>query len=540
MNNNLEEVLNKEEPLKNPDRREFVRQLLEYAGLTTLAVTASSFGISGEAEAQTSQKAFLYDVNLSSFGAWRDKTYDRRKVDEERQRILALLNPQWKRFLKSDSSRMRHTFYLDVKTIAQHADRIVAAVKQSGIKGAYKKQKPVNFDPNKTAGIFANVLVDRDIGTTVREISTAYTPKNVQTTTSTLMTEVYHGRYPKPGELAPFQVRFLKFALRTGMKEGIDYYRYILQPGQTFHSLISTYTQGNYSKNFDAVLKFNSIKSAEVSSLSSGTTIFLPREIYKDLLQPNVVEEKAPGKYVFVPTPRPADSTETPAEAAEREAAKSVSIPELRESANSYIDDVIGQNLIVLARTEMPAVLTESFNIRNWRQRKFYGDDGNLKKLAQAYGRGILSYLQTHPYVTKVITDNGHGQSDPGAADNPKNPTVHEGDFTGKIQKYLSEFLRSERDKLRMKFEVLPLNYTGGGRQRARLEWYVEEANRINKTVNGKDDSVYVSIHINSARSDFEPPPQVRVHGRGRQPKSRELGVDMLSFAVPFYQNHFR
>ena len=516
------------------------RDFLKIAGIVSggAAIGLNPFADS-EAEAQAFRnKALLYDIRLSSLPMYADRAFDRRKVADERRRLLALLNPRLRPFLKLDDTKTRHNFYLDIKTIAQHADRIVAGTRQSGINGTYKQQKPVNYNPNRTQGIFANVLVDRDIGTTVRELSTAYTPRDVQATTSALVQEVYRGRLPRSGDLARFQVRFLKFALRTGMKEGIDYFAYTLQPRQTLNNFISTYTQGDYGKNTDAVLKFNSIEPYEINSLSAGTMILVPSEIHKNPLQPTVVAEKTPGKYVIVPAPKPKDPVETSAETAEREAVKTESIPEIGESANSYIDDVIAQNLMVLGQTEMPAVLTEAFNMKNNAQINFYRNDGNLRRLAESYGRGILGYLRANPHVTKVITDNGHGQGDPGAPN--QNNTLYEGDFTGKMQNYLSEFLKKERASAGRKFEVLPLDYTGGGGQLARLNWYVNQANRINNIVNGNDDSIYVSIHINSARASFEPPPEVRIHGRGSQPKSTELGAHILSFAVPWYQSNFK
>ncbi len=527
--------------IENPGRREFLRT----GGLAAAGIAAgiNPFADS-EVEAQGSRdRALLYDISLSSFGAQRDKKSDKRRLDTERQRILDKLDSKWEKFLKVASSRVRHRFYLDVNTIAQHADRIVADVRQKGITGAYKQQQAVYFNPNLTSGVYANVLIDRDIGTTVREISTAYTPQDVQATTTALITGTYKGKLPKAGDLAQFPIRFLKFASRAGMKEGTDYHAYKLQPGQTFHNLISTYTQGDYSKNVDAVLKFNSIKRTEMNSLSAGTSIYVPREIYRNPLQPIVAEEKVPGKYVTVPAPRlivPAETPEESAERVEREKEKRDKIPELGASVNSYLDDVIAQNLMVLGQSEMPSVLTEAFNMRNEKQITFYSNDRNLNRLAEAYGKGIISYLQANPHVTKVITDNGHGEGDPGAPNRDKNPTLYEGHFTQKIWTHLSEFLRSEQQRLGMKFEVFPLDYKGGGRQRERLNWYVEQANRINKTVNGKDDSIYVSIHINSARGDFEPPPEVRVHGKGPQPKSTELGAHILAQAVPFYQNSFK
>src|SRR3989344_620079 len=140
-----------------------------------------------EAEAQAFRnKALLYDIRLSSLPMYADRAFDRRKVADERRRLLALLNPRLRPFLKLDGTKTRHNFYLDIKTIAQHADRIVAGTRQSGINGTYKQQKPVNYNPNRTRGIFANVLIDRDIGTTVRELSNAYTPRDVQATTSAL------------------------------------------------------------------------------------------------------------------------------------------------------------------------------------------------------------------------------------------------------------------------------------------------------------------------------------------------------------------
>ena len=441
-------------------------------------------------EAQESRdRALLYDISLSSFGAQRDRKSDTRRVNEERRRILDKLDARWNPFLKVASSRVRHRFYLDVNTIAQHADRIVADVRQKGITDAYKQQQAVYFNPNSAQGVYANVFIDKDIGTTVREISTAHTPREVQATTTALITGTYRGNPPKTGDLAKFPVRFLKFASRAGMKEGTDYQAYVLQSGQTFHNLISTYTQGDYSKNVDAILKFNSMKRSEIGSLSAGTSIYIPREIYRNPLQPTVTEEKAPGKYVTVPAPRPIVPAERPEESrdrAEREREKKEKIPELGASVNSYLDDVIAQNLMVLGQSEMPSVLTEAFNMRSERQIAFYNNDRNLNRLAEAYGKGIINYLKANPHVTKVITDNGHGNGDPGAPN--QNKTLYEGDFTGKIWKHLSEFLISERQRLGIKFEVFPLNYEGGGKQRARLNWYVEEANRINKTVNGKDD----------------------------------------------------
>ena len=186
----------------------------------------------------------------------------------------------------------------------------------------------------------------------------------------------------------------------------------------------------------------------------------------------------------------------------------------------------------------MPATLMEAFNIRNAKQRKFYGNDSNLRGLVRAYGKGILSYLEANPHATNIIFDNGHGKGDMGAPDDTRNPTVYEGNFTRKIFESLRDFLREEqRGK---NFRIFPLDYNGGGGQKERLRWYVDEANRINQAVNGKDNSVYVSIHVNSARPDFEPPPEARVHGRGPQPKSTELGAHILSYAVPFYETNFK
>ena len=522
------------------------REVLGWVGNIAVGTAASSLLSAGETEAQGTnrERAFLYDIFVSSFDAFKDKAYDARKVNGERQRILAMINPGLKPFLKVDSSKVKHRFYLDVDTIAGHADTIAAELNKTGAaKGAYKQQRRVYFNPNSTSGVFANVLVDTDIGTAVRELSTAYTPSDIQATTTALVKEVYNGRYPRKGELVRFPVRFLKLALSTGMKEGVDYHEFKLNPGQTFHNLISTYTQGDYAKNVAAVLKFNSINPNEIGSLSAGTAILVPREIYKNPLNPIITEEKSPGKYAIVPEPKPKDPSGAPPgiakqEADERDDAIKGKIPELAGSASQYIDDVIAQNLMVLGQTKMPAVLTEAFNMKNNDQLNFYKRDANINVLAESYGRGIIQYIRANPHVTKVITDNGHGKGDPGAPS--QDGTLSEGDFTGKIWKHLSEFLRSERQRLGMKFEVFPLNYEGDGKQRARLSWYVDQANRINNEINGKDDSIYIPIHVNSARPNFEPPPQARVHGKGPQPKSTELGAHILSFAVPWYQANFR
>src|SRR3989338_7814198 len=172
--------------MENPGRRDFFRIM----GLAAVGVaTGINPFADSEVEAQGSRdRALLYDISLSSFGAQRDRKSDTRRVNEERRRILDKLDARWNPFLKVASSRVRHRFYLDVNTIAQHADRIVADVRQKDITDAYKQQQSIYFNPNSAQGVYANVFIDRDIGTTVREISTAHTPQEVQATTTAFVT----------------------------------------------------------------------------------------------------------------------------------------------------------------------------------------------------------------------------------------------------------------------------------------------------------------------------------------------------------------
>ena len=522
-------------------RRDFLRAgAVAATGLAGLLMPGSLDAFSPPSTTQTqglTQRAFLYDVNLATFGAWNDKRADEKRMSGERKRILSLLNPKLKPFLKLENTGTRHRFYLDLNTIAGHADRIVAEVKKNGL-SAFKRQGLVYFNPNSTSGRFANILIDDNLKATIRELSTAYTKKDIGATEDFLTEDVYGGEDPESGEIVRFPIRFLKFALRTGMKEGVDYHTYNLQSGQTLHRIASTYTLGDYGTNLEAVLKFNSIEPSEINSLSEGVNILIPNEIHRNPLQPITVQKKGSG-YIAVQEPKPKTPLETPEESAEtrtREAEVRRAIPELTD-ASKYLDDVIPQNLMVLGQTEMPATLMEAFNIRNAKQRKFYSNDSNLRGLAHAYGKGILSYLESNPHVTNIIFDNGHGKGDMGAPDNARNPTTYEGDFTRKIFESLRDFLREEQRE--RNFRIFALNYTGGGGQTDRLRWYVKEANRINQEVGGKDNSAYVSIHVNSARPDFEPPPESRVHGIGPQPKSTELGAHILSYAVPFYEKNF-
>ena len=525
----IDEKLQVDSQIEGKNRREFMR-LVSTIGTGVLA-GFNPFIIS-KAEAQRSrrqkqprstlsEKALLYDIYLSSFNTQKSASSEQLRI----KRVIGKLRDNVKVLREGNSYKV----VLDVNTIAGHADRIVNDVRNRGIsKDAYKKMKPYFFHPNSTQRRFSFLFVENDIGYTVRKYTTAY-GADVQTTVNALIS--MYGRTPRNGDFVAFPVRFLKTPYQRGLRLGTDYNQITLDKGKSLWTIVSAYTEGDFEKNYEIVRKFNAIMPDEVRDIAAGIQIMVPYRIYKDPLKPTIVADGT-GKPARIIREAPTVSIkETPTEAKEREDTIIAAVPEMG-SINDYLDDVRSQSLGVL-KNEMPAVLSESFNIRNPVQHEFYSKESNLRELAESYGRGIISYLLAHPQVTKVITDNGHGTEDPGA---PGANNKSEGYFTREIQKHIGNFLRREGTKVRPGLQVFPLNYTGPADPRDRIMYYIKEANRIGNS----DDSVYLSVHIDSMNQNATPPPRMFVLNQGRQPRSRELAANMLAHAVPFYEITFR
>ncbi len=173
-------------------------------------------------------------------------------------------------------------------------------------------------------------------------------------------------------------------------------------------------------------------------------------------------------------------------------------------------------NFYVLRNTEVPAVLTESFNMKNDHQVAFFADNDfeQTKDLAQRYAKAIINFSTMRP-ITTVIIDNGHGYYDPeeGIGDpgamSDLGDTLYEGVFTKIIQLEMIDYIQEHAPHLTvhmldttreqtLSFEDLVMG---------RLAYYVRKVNEWGDPHN----SVYISTHVDSGPKDWAPGPMMYI-----------------------------
>lgn len=488
-------------------RREFIR------GVAATACLAAAGLEQRAAAAPLNSRALLYDLQLGSFKTERGASALLKKVRED---------PEVGRFAQLVQAGTEYKVILDINAPAPHADAIAGKIEDI-VPDAFKFLTPSYYNAGSTSGRFANLVVERSLKNTILKYTTAYTQGEVDQTAATLV-EYYRSKklfgkdgIPASGDVIPVPIRFLKTPYRTGMVEGRDYHAVDLERGQTLLGIAQT-MPGDARNNAEILFKFNGIGERwQLRALPEGTRIMVPEVVVGDPSEPVVVAENGPGiDYKIIPQQTPTSEIQ---DALEKE------IPEVRSSVDAYLK---AQNLGVLRGTNMPSVLTESFNIQNFGQRKFYNNEDRLRGLAEAYGRGILEYRRKHnPGLRKVIVDNGHGQRDPGAIHAASGMT--ETQFTQRIQGHLVRYL--DRHGL----DARAIDYEGSPSPRARLKHYTSTANRLGNS----SDSVYISVHVDSLGAKSAPPPRVFVH-IGRQEQSEALARCMLEQAVPYYKRNYR
>lgn len=488
-------------------RRSFIGKMLAAGALASVSLDEAL-------AAPLNKKALLYDVMIGSFSS--------ESIAREYGARVAKEAPELAKFMRLGKQGQYYKLFLDVNTIAEHADTLDRKLTKEGF-DAYKQLHPMFYNANTTQGRFANLIIERSLPDTVKKYTTTYDSQEATATVRSLL-EYYRkngfNSMPKRGDVVPIPIRWLKVPYQIGMEQGKEYSAVDLKRGQTLLDIAET-MEGDAKDNYKILKRFNAIEDGQERYLLPGSRIMIPKLIVTAPEEPIVINgtEEAPRiiHEPINPTPEAKRSAEIAKEYEER-------IPEVSKSISAYLRQ---QSLGVLRGTEMPGVLLESFNIKNFGHRRFYSNERNLQRLATAYGQGILDYCAKHPQVDKIIIDNGHGEKDPGTNDPASGMT--ETQFTKRIQRYTADFLRSNGKR------VYALNYTGAPSAIARVRYYVGEANRIGDPHN----SVYIATHVDAMGTGHQPPPRAFVN-TGRQPKSKELAACILNRAVPFYQSEYR
>lgn len=174
----------------------------------------------------------------------------------------------------------------------------------------------------------------------------------------------------------------------------------------------------------------------------------------------------------------------------------------------------------VLHYSNMPAILLENFNLVNYEQMQIWNDPRKRSVFIDAYVQAILNYRQHYPELQKVIMDNGHGNTDPGAVDNEHGTGKTERDYVLLIRDELSQRLQQEGlTPIKIDYDGAPLPVD------RRLRAFGRTANQ-NGTAS---DSIYIALHAdvladtNPQRTTWSPPPKPFVYC------SRSKKTDLLA-----------
>ncbi|MFC1648130.1 N-acetylmuramoyl-L-alanine amidase [Nanoarchaeota archaeon] len=484
---------------------------------------------------ERANRALLYDLQLGSFTRAANAESHRDAVREGLQnndlRELAPL------VTMTEPGRLRRErVILKVQTIAKYADWLVDYLKSNNISDAFKVPTEVPYNPNRHDNIFSWLLQEEQLPDVVVNYTTAYTNREISGTRDSLLTIARNlGVTPRSHTFIPVPVRWLKKPYRFGGVEGTDFHIVKMQaPYRNLIRIASAYVKSDYTNKIEELMWYNDIERGQETQIWAEAPILIPTDIYVEPLEVVVVEESSPE--VLQPPSEPiAASTDFPPDPfmpyfhTEFNPGPSESSfgPGIR---NAKID---AQPIQVL-RNKVPAVLIESFNIGNKNDLFHYLEDEKLDRLTEAYAVGIQQMVQEEEVmrnVNTVIIDWGHGSGESGTKDNKYGTGTDERYFTNIIQNKLKEKLEREG------FTVYPLRYTQEASQRRRINYYIDEANKIADR-HGVNRTVYISNHVNFAKGNAEPPRAFVDRNVASQPKSSILGKYLLMYSVPFYMDN--
>jgi len=494
-------------------RGEFIKLALAGAIATRLGlIPLSTYAQPGKLD----EEALLYNISLGTFKKRENAESMMREISEKLKDT-----PTLTRQLAVRKEGSKYKLMLDAHTLANDAEIIVNHLKSRNI-DSFRVLESYYYNNQATLNRFALVVVENDIGGVVREYTTAYGDE-LRATAKSLI-EINNERAPRKGDIIRVPVRFLKTPYQLGMKPGKDYVEVKLKKGETIFSIAASYTVGDVDRNIEIIKRFNDIKKGQLSRIADGTVIIIPSEIYHD---PNksieLTEDPNDMDSLTILTTEKGDD-----EGRKKKEALEKKIPEARKIRGDA--RVLRGDFAVVRDTKMPSVLAETFNIHCKKQIEFYSNDDNLRMLAAAYGQGILNYKrEAKPGLKLAIIDDGHGAQDPGAIDTEFGTGKQEREFTIKLQGFLADYLEKHGLK------AVKLNYKGKADRKKRTRFYTGEANRLGD----KDNSVYISIHVDYAPKNTSPrPPTIWVHNKGSQKFSTLLGDYMQQQTMPFYEAH--
>ncbi|MFC1648334.1 N-acetylmuramoyl-L-alanine amidase [Nanoarchaeota archaeon] len=478
---------------------------------------------------QIRERANLYNIQLGAFEtpgpAENMATRIRRTIDNMFPNLGRLVD------VHLDNDGLYKTF-IDAKMIGSHAEHVASNIRDRGVeRGAYKRLVEVPFTPSIPLGANANFIMEDSLPEMVMRYMTAYSSE-VPAITG-ILREAYEladwlsgeFRTPRPGSVFPVPISLLKPVYQSGAVEGQHFMTADLESGDTVDRIVSMYTEPRLGleNNRAIIMRANKINPGQERDLAVGTRLVIPMQIYKSPLQPTIMTEEATPRLM-----RPVIERTAVEEVLEER------IPEIASTGN-YSDLIMEIGHLTVLKGESPSAMIEAFNLQNWEQMQFYNNDNNLRQLAEAYGRGILAYQQNHkPDLEKVIIDLGHGTTAPGAVDFSHGTGKTETHYAQRLHDHLVAYM--QREGPRRGLEIIPLVYDGVADEGTRVRWYQNQANAI---ADG-DDSVYISVHINSHRSQKPLGPDMVILGKSRRdPRlilSEKLANEMLAQTRPWYQ----
>lgn len=542
----------------NPDIADTIADTLESNPSTDrrlflkfAAATASTFMLPNTSEAKRRRgtpldtQGLLYDIQLDTVGS---KVEAQRRSDELEQILVQTMTagnglgdamPKSVYHVKEDGF---YSIIWNTNALAETAEILLQPIGIHEISDNPKlRLRPFFYNQGKTAGRFANILLDDSLRNMVQEFTTAY-GREVDPTVRALKKDYREKGWFKDTNyepthetnIVPIPARWLKQPLINGQVKGEDYHAIRIEPNGSLGQVVTDYTVGNDAEIMRALRSINEIKKGQ--TLYVGDTILIPHEMFQDPTKPTVVgdaitagkhDDDDQGRTVFeadIPKPKTDRARVSKKDRAEVTAVKRIKQPQVPRTVK------LGRrNHRVTTETNMPAVLLEAFNLKNTGQVKHYLNKRNVEELAHAYARGVVSYRDSNvPYMSHVIIDPGHDLIYKGAYGVFGGKKYFETDFTYDMQAFMAEFLNQQG------FKVHTLDYTRRGKAKARTNYFVAQANAIAKKY-GKEENwfrecCYISLHADSIANKKAYLPRAFVP-RGGQSYSSKLGEHVLTSA---------
>lgn len=352
-------------------------------------------------------------------------------------------------------------------------------------------------------GNYSTLPVDTSLDSTITRYVAAYTNADIRQTAQNLTT-LNRSTGVNTSRFISVPTPTLKPFLRSGLEEGKHYQTVKLDGSKratrTLYAIASNNASGKVADAVNRITTFNGMTQTNLSQLRSGIEIAIPNQLYRNPTEPRTVEDA-----------RQEDFQES----------GPVARPGIIRRLTGSSSNVRSKYLDVIQKTNMPAILLESFFISNPGDLRYFRQDPNLRYLSQSCAQGVTDYSRGKS-VKKVILAVGHGKHDPGAIGRVDGREYHENDFNRKIARYMRAEL------IRQGYEVKVLDYPEKrrkGLQGRRLRNYIKEANAYGTSSN----SVFVSVHVNAARNANATGFRVYVPTpKEKNPKSTALGRAVL------------